>query len=124
MWKTINGRLVHITDTTRKSYKTIISKAMIDELKEVAERHDSTVGFLLENGYEHLLESKEEIVYRKGHRPKDRVEFRTTCDEVIFTKIKALAKENKINLNDLIEYSMQYIKPEEAKKEKHRYRVE
>ena len=123
MWKNQNGRLVHTADATRVRYKTRISAALVAHLKEMAESHDTHVGYLLEVGYEKLLEENS-IVFDKKARPKDRIEFRTTCDEILLEKLKLFAKRHQLNLNDVIEASTVHINPEEAKDADWRYRIE
>ncbi|MFF5995074.1 rRNA methyltransferase [Lysinibacillus sp. KU-BSD001] len=123
MWKQINGRLVQTVDTTRVEYKTRISKAILDELKIIANEHNTHVGYLLENGFENLL-YEDYINYDKKKRPKDRIEFRTTCDEEILKNLRTFAKEHKLNLNDVIETSAQYINLDAIKKGNWRYRIE
>ncbi|MEO4055124.1 rRNA methyltransferase [Solibacillus sp. CAU 1738] len=123
MWKKINGRLIQTIDTTRLEYKTRISKTLLDELKKMAKEHNSHIGYLLENGFENLLHENY-IVYDKKNRPKDRIEFRTTCDKEILENLRAFAKENKLNLNDVIESSVQHINVDDVKNGKWRYRIE
>lgn len=123
MWKLINGKLIQTVDTSRAEYKTRISKSILNKLKEQAKEHKTHVGYLLENGFENIL--KEGIIqFDKRNRPKDRVEFRTTCDKEILEQLRTFAKENKLNLNDVIEASIPYINLNEVKNEKWRYRVE
>jgi hypothetical protein len=123
MWKLSNGRLIQTTDDTRVRYKTRISAAMIEQLKQLAEEHDTFIGYLLESGYSNMLESGS-ITYNKKSRPKDRVEFRTTCDKELLQSMKAFAEQHQLNLNDCIEASIAYINLEEVKNAGFRYRVE
>lgn len=123
MWKQINGRLVQTIDSTRAEYKTRVSKTILDELKKIANEHNTHVGYLLESGFENLLRENY-VKYDKKKRPKDRVEFRTTCDENLLESLRGFAKDNKLNLNDVIEISAQHINLEEVKKGNWRYRIE
>lgn len=123
MWKLIDGRLIQTVDETRIKYKTRISKTLLDELKETAEKNNSYVGYLLENGFQNLLKTGF-VQFDKKKRPKDRVEFRTTCDKELLEQLREFAKNNKLNLNDVIEASITYINLNEIKKEKWRYRIE
>ncbi|CAM5224025.1 LAGLIDADG DNA endonuclease family protein OS=Ureibacillus acetophenoni OX=614649 GN=SAMN05877842_103170 PE=4 SV=1 [Ureibacillus acetophenoni] len=123
MWKLYNGKLIHTKDDTRVRYKTRISKAMIDELNIMANEHNTHIGYLLESGFENILKEKD-IFYDKKKRPKDRVEFRTTCDKEIIEKLRNFAKDNKLNLNDVIEASISYIQIDKVKNADHRYRIE
>lgn len=123
MWKLVNGKLIQTVDISRVEYKTRISKKLLDELKQLAEEHKTHVGYLLENGFENILEVNY-INFDKNKRPKDRIEFRTTCNKETLENLRKLAKENKLNLNDVIETSIAYINIEQVKDGNWRYRVE
>lgn len=123
MWKIVNNKLIQTTDESRTRYKTRISAALVEQLKQLAAEHDTHIGYLLENGYLNLLQNKT-ISYNKKNRPKDRVEFRTTCDEQLLSHLKDFAKQQQLNLNDVIEESVKYIQFEEVKNASWRYRVE
>lgn len=123
MWKLINGRLIQTTDDSRTRYKTRISAALLEELKELAITHDTHVGYLLENGYLNLLATNN-LTYDKKNRPKDRIEFRTTCDEELLEAVRVFAKREQLNVNDVIEASVKYIELDTVKSGHWRYRVE
>ncbi len=123
MWKLVDGRLVQTSDDSRVRYKTRISNALIIKLKQLADEHNTHVGYLLENGFEQILKENY-INYDKKKRPDDRVEFRTTCDKETLEKLRHFAKENKLNLNDVIEASSALINIEEVKAANWRYRIE
>lgn len=123
MWKLQNGKLIQTTDESRSRYKTRMSAAIIEQLKEMADKHDTHIGYLLENGYSNLLQMGT-ISYNKNNRPKDRIEFRTTCDKELLQSMKDFAKQQELNLNDVIEASVAYIQVEEVKRAHWRYRVE
>lgn len=123
MWKIIDGRLIQTVDESRVEYKTRISASFIKKLKEMAKQSNSHIGYLLENGYENIL-NESTLIYDKKNRPKDRVEFRTTCDKETLEKLRLFAKSNKVNLNDVIEASESYINLEEVKNANWRYRIE
>lgn len=123
MWKIVNGNLVQTIDTTRKEYKTRISANLLNELKKMADKNNSHIGYLLENGFKNLLEDGT-IIFDKKNRPKDRIEFRTTCDKDILEDIRKFAKSNKLNLNDVIEASVNYIDATNVKSADWRYRIE
>ncbi|MEK5185099.1 rRNA methyltransferase [Solibacillus sp. FSL R5-0691] len=123
MWKIHNGKLIQTTDESRIRYKTRMSAAIINSLKQLAEKYDTHIGYLLENGYSNLIESGT-IVYDKKNRPKDRIEFRTTCDKELLDSLKEFAKDHNLNLNDVIEASVAYINYEDVKHANWRYRVE
>lgn len=123
MWKIHNGKLIQTTDESRIRYKTRMSAAIINSLKQLAEKYDTHIGYLLENGYSNLIESGT-IAYDKKNRPKDRIEFRTTCDKELLESLKEFAKQHNLNLNDVIEASVAYINFEDVKHTNWRYRVE
>jgi len=123
MWKSVNGKLVQTIDDTRAEYKTRISKSLLTELKELASEHNTHVGYLLETGFVKILEENY-INFDKKNRPKDRVEFRTTCNKEVLENLRLFAKENKLNLNDVIESSIALINIDEVKSGKWRYRIE
>lgn len=55
MWKLVNGKLLQTIDSSRIKYKTRISKALLDDLKIMADKNNTYVGYLLENGFENIL---------------------------------------------------------------------
>lgn len=123
MWKLVNGKLIQTVDETRAEYKTRISKELLIELKQLAAEHNTHVGYMLENGFDNLLKENY-INFDKKKRPKDRVEFRTTCNKETLQSLRIFAKENKLNLNDIIESSIAYIDINQVKSGDWRYRVE
>lgn len=123
MWKIINHKLVQTTDESRIRYKTRISAALIEQLKEMAAEHDTHIGYLLESGFLNLLQTGMNT-YNKKNRPKDRIEFRTTCDAELLAQLKNFAKSQQLNLNDVIEESVKYIQIDQVKNASWRYRVE
>lgn len=123
MWKKTDNGLIQITDKSRHKFKTIISKSILKELESIASEHDTHIGYLLETGFKNILK-EDMIVFDKKKRPKDRIDFRTTCDKEVFNKIKALAKANKLCTNDIIELSTNYIDVDNVKKRRHRHRIE
>ena len=123
MWKLVNGKLIQTIDTTRTEYKTRISKLLLTELKQLADEHNTHVGYLLENGFINILKENY-INFDKKNRPKDRVEFRTTCNKETLEYLRIFARENKLNLNDVIEASIALINVDEVKAGKWRYRIE
>ncbi|WP_336825085.1 rRNA methyltransferase [Sporosarcina sp. USHLN248] len=123
MWKIIDGKLQQTTDTDRVKFRTNISKAILDDLQRIAEDNDTHVNYLLESGLLHVLK-QDVISFNKDLRPKDRVQYKTTYDKELLSAIKEKAKEQKLFINDLIEYSVQYINVEESKDRNYRYRIE
>lgn len=123
MWKNINGRLIHSTDETREKFRTSISKELLIELEHLAEEHDTYINYLLETGIQKVLKA-DFIQYDKSLRPKDRVHYRTTYDKELLKKLKQFAADHKLFINDVIEYSVNYINPEQARKKEYRSRIE
>ena len=123
MWKLINGKLVQSVDESRSEYKTRISAALIQQLKLQAKESNTHIGYLLESGFENILH-EDAIIFDKKNRPKDRVDFRTTCDKDMLNKLKIFAKKNTLNLNDVIEASVAYIDKSKVKNADWRYRSE
>ena len=124
MWKLVNGKLQQTIDSSRIEFRTTISKSLIDELAKIAESHNTHINYLLESGFINLLAEQEEISFNKKSRPKDRAHYKTTYDKELFEEIKALAKRSDLFINDVIEYSAQFIDVESSKNKGHRYRIE
>lgn len=123
MWKLVNGRLIQSKDTTRVEFRTNISKAVLNSLKKMADEHNSHVNYLLESGLKHVL-AEDVIVFNKENRPKDRVQYKTTYDQELLEAVKEFAKKNHVFINDVIEYSVQFIEVTDSKNANYRYRVE
>ena len=123
MWKNVNGKLVHITDSTRVKFRTNISKSLLNELEHLAEKHNTRINYLLETGLEKVLEENF-IAFNKSNRPKDRVQYKTTYDRKLLIRIKKIAAEHSLFVNDVIEYSYRYIDPTKSKHANHPYRIE
>lgn len=124
MWKMVNGRLEQTLDDSRIEFRTTISKALIKELDDLAKANNTHINYLLETGFINLLDSDEQIDFNKKVRPKDRSHYKTTYDKELLEEIKLIAEENKIFINDVIEYSMKFIDVNESKKKDYRYRIE
>lgn len=123
MWKLVNGKLIQTADVSRIKFRTNISQSILDSLKETAEQNNSHINYLLENGLKNLL-VQGVITFNKENRPKDRVQYKTTYDKELLDQVKDFAKKNKLFINDVIEYSTQFIKLEDVKNSNHRYRIE
>lgn len=123
MWKIHNGKLIQTTDESRVRYKTRISAAIVEQLKQLAVEHNTHISYLLENGYSNLLAAGV-MTFDKKNRPKDRIEFRTTCDKELLQCLKDFAKAKDFNLNDCIEASIAYINVHDVKHASWRYRIE
>lgn len=123
MWKLMNGRLIQTTDNSRVKFRTNISKAIIESLKEISEQNDTHVNYLLESGLKTLL-IEDSISFNKENRPKDRVQYKTTYDAELLKQVKDFAKDHDLFINDVIEYSVKFIDVKESKNMNYRYRVE
>lgn len=123
MWINKNGRLTQSIDKSRTKFKTTISDQLLRQLQEESAKVNSNISYLLETGYVNLL-AEGHIQFNKKNRPKDRRDFRSTCDTELYEQLKVFAKANKLNLNDVIETAASYIDPIQAKKENWRYRIE
>ena len=123
MWKLMNGRLIQTTDNSRVKFRTNISKAIIEYLKEISEQNDTHVNYLLESGLKTLL-IEDSISFNKENRPKDRVQYKTTYDAELLKQVKGFAKDHDLFINDVIEYCVKFIDVKESKNMNYRYRVE
>lgn len=123
MWKLVNGRLIHTTDETRVKFRTNISESTLESLKDMAEKNNTHINYLLENGLKTVL-MQGVISFNKDTRPKDRIQYKTTYDGELLASVKDFAKKHNVFINDVIEYSVQFINLEKVKKNGYRYRVE
>lgn len=123
MWKNVNGRLVQMTDDSRVRFKTYISREHLERLNELANTENTHVSYLIENGLKNVI-LDESFVFNKKSRLKDKVEFRTTCDEEILQSAKEFAKQHKLNFTDVVQASYDYINLSEVKGRGWRYRIE
>lgn len=123
MWKMIDGRLVHTTDTSRVKFRTNISQAILESLKKTAAEHNTHVNYLIETGMKAVL-TEGFIVFDKKKRPKDRVQYKTTYDKELLESVKVFAKSNNLFINDVLEYCTQYIDVENSKNSNYKHRVE
>lgn len=123
MWKNINGRLHHTTDTSRVKFRTNISQSILESLKSLAAENQTHVNYLLESGLKKVL-TDDYITFNKELRPKDRVQYKTTYDKELLKQVKDFAKNHDLFINDVLEYSVQFIELDVSKNLNHRYRVE
>ena len=123
MWKNIKGRLVPMTDDSRVRFKTYIAKELLETLNEIADKQETHVGYLIENGLKNLV-ADPDFIFDKSKRMKGKSEFRTTCDKDILGQAKEIAKQQKLNFTDVIQASIQYIKISEVKSQSWRHRIE
>lgn len=122
MWVQHQGKLLHVTDTSRHRYKTYIKEDILQQLKQLALHHNTEVGYLLENGVMHLLEDKALVIQKQPRCAKK--EFRTTMDADLFMALSAKAAALGVPKNRLIEEAVRYIDVETLKDKHYRYRIE
>jgi len=122
MWKNIDGRLIQFTDTSRIKFRTNISKAILDQLQDTAKQHDTHVNYLLETGLESLL-TEGVIIFNKDTRPKDRVQYKTTYDMELLDSVREFAKQHRLYINDVIEYSTNFIDVPRSKDKSFKHRI-
>ncbi len=123
MWQKINGKLVHVTDQDRIKFRTNISKKILKKLRKIAEENNTHVNYLLETGLKETM-TLGKISFDKKKRPKDRVQYKTTYDRELLEEVRAFASRNNIFVNDVIEYSVQFISIENTKKRGYKHRIE
>lgn len=123
MWKMSNRGLVHMTDESRKIFRTSISKQLLDEMQKVAEEKDTFVNYMFEEGLQKLIQ-KNDLDYDKSKRPKDRIQYNTTYNAELLEKVRTFAKERGLNINDVIEASIHYMEFTDIKNSQFRYRIE
>lgn len=123
MWKNIKGRLVPMTDDSRVRFKTYIAKELLETLNEMADKQETHVGYLIENGLKNLV-ADPDFIFDKSKRIKGKIEFRTTCDKDILSQAKEIAKQEKLNFTDVVQASIRYIKISEVKGQSWRHRIE
>lgn len=123
MWKSVNNKLVNVTDESRVKFRTNISKSILLELNQLAENHNTYPNYLMETGLRKVLDDGT-IQFKKENRPKDRVQYKTTYDKDLLEKVKQFAKEHKLFINDVIEYSIRFIDLNNVKDQNYRNRID
>ena len=123
MWQNINGHLVQTTDKSRVMFKTTISYEILEQLKDLADEHDTHVNYLLENGIKKVIED-DYIQYNKSLRPKDRVQYKSMYDKELLKTLREFAANHELFINDVIEYSVKFINPDQVPKKEFRNRIE
>lgn len=123
MFKKVGDHIVPKTDPSRVKFRTNVSKTILNQLYQLAEEHYTHVNYLLENGLSNLLQSGT-ITFDKKARPKDRVQFKTSYDRNLLAAVRQFADDHHLNINDVIEYSVQFIDFNNIKEKNYRYRIE
>lgn len=123
MWVLINGKLVQTTDKSRVKFRTNVSKKILDRLGNLAEENNTHVNYLIESGLKSVL-SQGVIVFNKKERPEDRIQYKTTYDKELLNSVREFAEEHELFVNDVIEYSTQFINLENIKNVNYKHRIE
>ena len=123
MWKLVDGRLIQTTDVSRVKFRTNISESLLESLRVMAAENNTHVNYLIESGLKNVL-TVGIISFSKDSRPKDRIQYKTTYDKELLEGLKEFAKKNNLFMNDVIEYSVQFIDNQNVKNNNHRYRIE
>ena len=123
MWKLVDGKLIDTTDVSRVKFRTNISKLILKSLKITATENNTHINYLLETGLKEVL-TLDAISFDKKSRPKDRIQYKTTYDRELLESIRDFSLKNNLFINDVIEYSVEYIDVENSKKSGYRHRVE
>ena len=123
MWKLVDGKLIHTTDTSRVKFRTNISRSLLKSLKIVAKENHTHINYLLETGLKEVL-TLGAITFDKKARPKDRIQYKTTYDRELLESIREFSIKNNLFINDVIEYSVRFIDEENSKKIDYKHRVE
>jgi hypothetical protein len=108
LWKIVDGKIIRTPSSTRISFRTNISKSLLDSLKALAYQHNTHVNHLFESGLKNLL-SQNDFTFNKIIKPTDRVQYKTTYDKQILDDLKLAAKLHRVHMNDLIEHSVRFI---------------
>ncbi|EZH67406.1 rRNA methyltransferase [Bacillaceae bacterium JMAK1] len=123
MWKLEDGKLTHTTDRSRVKFRTNVSKSILDQLNTLAKQYDTHPNYLLESGLQVVLEQGI-VHFDKNNRPKDRIQYKTTYDKDLLSNVKEFAKEQKLYVSDVLEYSVQFIDFNSVKKKSNKHRIE
>lgn len=110
LWTISNGKLRRAINNrkNRVKFRTNLSKSILEQLDILAKENDTYVNHLIERALQNLLVQENVTIILKA-RPKDRIQFNTTYDRYLLEKVKIFAKEHKLFINDVIEYSVKYI---------------
>lgn len=113
-WKIQNGKTVPISTNKRVSFRTNISKEVLNSLEIKAKELKMHKNQLLENGLRNFLK-QDEIVITKGIKV-DRIQFKSTYEPELLESVKEVAKEHKVFINHIIEKSVEFIDIDTRKK--------
>lgn len=108
MWALLDGKIVLTPTSSRMSFRTNISKSILESLKAIAIKNQTHVNHLIENGLRNML-SQKEITFSEVSNSADRIQYKTTYDKQLLNDIRDMAKKHKLFINDVIESSIQFI---------------
>ena len=107
-WSIIGNKIVHVSNSNRISFRTNVSKRILEELKKLAIKHNTKINHLIENGLTNML-LQDELSWNQITKSMDRIQYKTTYDKDLLLNLKAFAKERDLYINELIELSVQFI---------------
>lgn len=107
-WKVVKGKIVHNNNSSKIAFRTNISENVLHKLQIIAQKHGLYMNNVLENGLKNLLILNPEKI-EIAERPIDRRQFKTTYNRDLLLEIKEFAQEHNLKINDVIEYSTQFI---------------
>ncbi|MGM7723066.1 LAGLIDADG family homing endonuclease [Metabacillus sp. Hm71] len=110
-----NEIVLETSDPTKIKFRTSISKSILDKLSILAKENNTHVNILLESGLQTVL-SQGNISFNKKDRPKDRIQYKSTYDKELLDSLREFANKNNLFMNDVIEYSSNFIKFNNIKK--------
>ena len=124
MWKSENGNLIHTTDNSRIRFRVRINAIQLAQLKEWSQQYDTNMSYLIDDGLARMFDD-ESMVIEGSTRTKGNIEVGLTLDVELVEKMNRLIESNeKMKMTMIIKCCIPYIKPEQAKKDNYRYRVE
>lgn len=121
MWVREGGKLVHVKDRSRTDFKTRISGPVLDELKDLAAKHDTFVNYLIEEGLKNLLAQQPPC---QKNKPGDRQVYKSLLDKELLEAAQVFASQRQVYVRDLIEQCVPYIDLAAIKKKQHMRRIE
>lgn len=96
----------------------------------MAEENNTHINYIIENGLENFLSSYpsekviKEIKETRWNAKKDRKQYGSTYDGNIIRNLRLFAKTNNLYLNDIIEYSIDYVDIYKVKLKEYKNRIE
>ena len=110
LWKIVDEKMVRNQVNTRISFRTNVSKSLLESLKGLASKNNTHVNHLIENGLKNLF------LQTDINLNKIRVQYKTTYDKQMLDDLKVAARHLKVDMNDLIEHCLQFIELIEIKR--------